>query len=342
MTKFNSEFLNVMQERGFLHQATDIAALDEAAAKGVITSYVGFDATADSFHIGNLMQIMVLRWLQKTGHKPIALMGGGTTRIGDPSGRDEVRKLRTDEEINANVSRLQQTFAQYIRFGAGKTDALLVNNAEWLDKLEYVPFLRDVGRHFSINRMLTFDSVKLRLEREQPLTFLEFNYMILQGYDFVELNRRYGCILQTGGADQWGNIVNGVDLGRRISKETLFGLTTNLITLPSGEKMGKSVGGAVWINADRMSAYDYYQYWRNVDDASVTRFLKLFTELPLGEIDRLGALEGSEINEAKKILAMEATALCHGRAAAYQPPTRHAALLKSTRWRRGCRQSRSP
>jgi tyrosyl-tRNA synthetase len=316
MTHFKSDFLTVLHQRGFLHQATDLEALDALAAKEMITSYVGFDATADSFHIGNLMQIMLLRWLQKTGHKPIALMGGGTTKIGDPTGKDEVRKLRTDEEINANVARLQQTFAQYIAFGTHKTGAILVNNAEWLDELKYVPFLRDVGRHFSINRMLTFDSVKTRLEREQPLTFLEFNYMILQGYDFVELNRRYGCVLQTGGADQWGNIVNGVDLGRRIAKEALFGLTTTLITLPSGEKMGKSVGGAVWVNADRMSAYDYYQYWRNVDDANVGRFLKLFTELPLDEIARLEALGGTEINEAKKVLALEATSLCHGRAAA--------------------------
>jgi tyrosyl-tRNA synthetase len=313
-----SEFLRVIHERGFFHQATDLEALDAQAAKGTITGYIGFDATANSFHIGNLIQIMLLRWLQKTGHRPLPLVGGGTTKIGDPSGKDEVRKLLTNEDIQQNVDKLQQTFAKFIKFGTGPTDAFMTNNADWLDKLEYIPFLRDVGRHFTINRMLTFDSVRLRLDREQPLTFLEFNYMILQAYDFAELYKHHGCVLQMGGADQWGNIVSGVDLGRRIAQAELFGLTTPLLLNSEGKKMGKSVSGAVWLNEDRLSPYDYYQYWRNVEDTNIGQLLKWFTELPLDEIARLAALQGQEINEAKKVLALEATALCHGREAAEQ------------------------
>jgi tyrosyl-tRNA synthetase len=309
-----SDFLRVLQERGFLHQATDLAALDEKALTGSITAYIGFDATGDSLHIGSLLPIMMLRWLQKTGHRPIALMGGGTTKVGDPSGKDESRKLLTDDDIAANIASIQTCFARFLDFGDGK--AVLSNNAEWLDGLAYIPFLRDVGRHFSINRMLTFDSVRLRLEREQPLSFLEFNYMILQAYDFVELNKRYGCALQMGGSDQWGNIVSGVDLGRRISGAELFGLTCPLITTASGAKMGKTAAGAVWLNPDRLSPYDYYQFWRNTEDGDVGRFLKLFTDLPLAEIAQLEALQGAEINEAKKVLALEATTLCHGRAEA--------------------------
>jgi tyrosyl-tRNA synthetase len=306
-----SDFLHVLQERGFLHQATDLDALDEKAASGAITAYIGFDATADSLHIGSLLPIMMLRWLQKTGHRPIALMGGGTTKVGDPSGKDESRKLLTETDIAGNISSIQKCFARFLEFGDNK--AVLANNADWLDGLTYIPFLRDVGRHFSINRMLTFDSVRLRLEREQPLSFLEFNYMILQAYDFVELNKRYGCTLQMGGSDQWGNIVSGVDLGRRISGAELFGLTCPLITTPSGAKMGKTATGAVWLNPDRLSPYDYYQFWRNTEDSDVGRFLKLFTDLPLAEIARLETLQGAEINEAKKVLALEVTALCHGR-----------------------------
>ena len=278
----------------------------------MITGYIGFDATADSLHIGSLVQIMLLRRLQQTGHKPIALMGGGTTKIGDPSGRDETRVLLDNATINARIAMIQETFDHFLKFGTGKTDALVANNAEWLDKLEYIPFLRDVGRHFTINRMLTMDSVKLRLDREQPLSFLEFNYMILQGYDFVELFRRYGCTLQLGGSDQWGNIVQGVDLGRRLAKCDLYGFTTTLITTSSGSKMGKSVAGAVWLNADRLSPYDYYQFWRNTEDADVGRFMKLFTDMPLDEIARYEVLQGAEINDGKKKLALEATSLLHG------------------------------
>ena len=306
-----SDFLRILQERGFLHQATDLAALDEKAAQGVVTAYIGFDATGDSLHIGSMVPIMMMRWLQKTGHRPIALMGGGTTKVGDPSGKDESRKLLTDADIAGNIASIQKCFARFMDFGADK--AVMANNAEWLDSLAYIPFLRDVGKHFSINRMLTFDSVKLRLEREQPLSFLEFNYMILQAYDFVELNKLYGCTLQMGGSDQWGNIVSGVDLGRRISGAELFGLTCPLMTTSSGAKMGKTASGAVWLNPDRLSPYDYYQFWRNTEDGDVGRFLKLFTDLPLEEIARLEALQGAEINEAKKVLALEATALCHGR-----------------------------
>ena len=310
MATFKSELVNTLSQRGYLHQCTDLDGLDAKAASSVITGYIGFDATADSLHIGSLVQIMLLRRLQQTGHKPIALMGGGTTKIGDPSGRDETRVLLDNATINARIAMIQETFDHFLKFGTGKTDALVANNAEWLDKLEYIPFLRDVGRHFTINRMLTMDSVKLRLDREQPLSFLEFNYMILQGYDFVELFRRYGCTLQLGGSDQWGNIVQGVDLGRRLAKCDLYGFTTTLITTSSGSKMGKSVAGAVWLNADRLSPYD--QFWRNTEDADVGRFMKLFTDMPLDEIARYEVLQGAEINDGKKKLALEATSLLHG------------------------------
>jgi len=313
-----SDFLRVMIERGFLHQCTDLVELDARLCKGVVTAYNGFDATADSLHIGHLVPIMMLRWLQKTGHRPISLMGGGTTKVGDPSGKDESRKLLSDADIAANIASIKKTFDRYLTYGTGPTDAVMVNNADWLDELKYIPLLRDVGRHFTINRMLTFDSVRLRLEREQPLTFLEFNYMILQSYDFVELARRYGCVLQTGGSDQWGNIVSGVDLGRRIAEVDLFGLTCPLITTASGAKMGKTAAGAVWLNPDRLSPYDYYQFWRNTEDADVGRFLKLFTDLEMAEIGKLEALQGAEINEAKKVLALAATTLCHGASAAEQ------------------------
>jgi len=311
-----SPFLVAARERGYLHQCTDEGALDKRLSSGVVTAYIGYDCTADSLHIGSLLGIMLLRLYQKSGHKPIVLMGGGTTRIGDPSGKDEARQLLGDEAIAHNMAGIRTVFAKFLTFGDGPTDAIMVNNADWLDELKYIPLLRDIGRHFSVNRMLTQDSVKLRLEREQPLSFLEFNYPILQAYDFVELGRRYDCALQIGGSDQWGNIVAGVDLGRRIAGKTLFGLTTPLMTTSSGAKMGKSVGGAVWLNAENLSPYEYWQYWRNTEDADVGRFLKLFTELPLGEIARLEGLRDSEINEAKKILATEATALCHGREAA--------------------------
>ena len=316
MTQFRSELLQTLTARGYLHQCTDLAGLDEKAAKGVVTAYVGYDATADSLHIGNLVSIMMLRRLQQAGHRPIALMGGGTTKIGDPSGKDEMRSLVDSTTIAERIGVIQKTFDKFLAFDGSPTGAILVNNADWLDKLEYIPFLRDVGRHFTINRMLTMDSVKLRLDREQPLSFLEFNYMILQGYDFVELNRRHGCTMQMGGSDQWGNIVQGVELGRRILNADLFGLTCPLITTASGAKMGKSVTGAVWLGAHRLSPYDYYQFWRNTEDADVGRFAKLFTDLPLDEIARLEKLQGSEINDAKKILALEATALLHGRDAA--------------------------
>jgi len=318
MSNHKSEFLQTLVERGFLHQCTDLETLDARAATGVITAYVGYDATADSLHIGNLVSIMMLHWLQQTGHRPIVLMGGGTTKIGDPSGKDETRQLLTDEKINANIASIRETFASFLTFGDGASDAMMVNNADWLDDLAYIPLLRDIGRHFTINRMLTFDSVKLRLEREQPLTFLEFNYMILQAYDFMELAKRHGCVLQMGGSDQWGNIVNGIELGRRAAEQELFGLTTPLITTASGAKMGKTAAGAVWLCPERYAPYDYWQFWRNTEDADVGRFLKLFTTLPLEEISRLEALAGSEINEAKKILATAATALLHGEAAAQE------------------------
>ena len=316
MTKYKSEFLTVLSERGFVHQISDAEGLDAAAAKGPISGYIGFDATASSLHAGSLVQIMMLRWMQKTGHRPITLMGGGTTKIGDPSFKDESRKLLTVEQIAANLTGIKQVFSKFLTFGAGPNDALMVNNADWLDHLNYIDFLRDYGVHFTINRMLSFDSVKLRLDREQPLTFLEFNYMILQAYDFLELSRRNSCILQMGGSDQWGNIVNGMELGRRVDGTQLYALTSPLLTTSSGAKMGKTAAGAVWLNADLLSPYDYWQYWRNAEDADVGRFLKLYTELPLTEIARLAALGGSEINEAKKVLANEATALLHGRSAA--------------------------
>ncbi|MCO5129205.1 MAG: tyrosine--tRNA ligase [Xanthobacteraceae bacterium] len=313
MTAFKSDFLRLLQERGFIHQISDPESLDALAAKGEVVAYVGYDCTAPSLHIGHLLSIMILHWLQQSGNKPIALMGGGTTRVGDPSGRDETRKLLTYDQIDANKESIKGVFAKFITFGDGKTDALMVDNAEWLARLNYIEMLRDVGRHFSINRMLTMDSVRMRLEREQELSFIEFNYMILQSYDYVELARRYGCNLQMGGSDQWGNIVNGIDLGRRMGTHQLHALTCPLLTTASGAKMGKTAAGAVWLNADMLSAYDYWQYWRNTEDADVERFLKLFTTLPLAEIARLAALRGQEINEAKKVLATEATALIHGR-----------------------------
>jgi len=316
MSTYRSDFIRTVVDRGFLHQCTDLEALDARAAEGVVTAYIGFDCTAPSLHAGSLVSIMLLRHFQQTGHKPIVLMGGGTTKVGDPSGRDETRKLLTDDDIAANMAGIKSVFAKYLTFGDGPTDAIMVNNADWLDTLEYIPFLRDFGRHFSVNRMLTFDSVKLRLEREQPLTFLEFNYMILQAYDFVELARRHSCDLQMGGSDQWGNIVNGVELGRRVDNRTLFGLTTPLLASASGAKMGKTASGAVWLNADMLAPYDYWQYWRNTEDADVGRFLRLFTELPADEIARLEALQNAEINNAKIVLADEATRLCHGADAA--------------------------
>jgi tyrosyl-tRNA synthetase len=314
--RYVSDFVRVMVERGYLHQATDLEGLDERLNQGTVAGYIGFDCTAKSLHVGSLVQIMMLRWLQKTGHKPIVLLGGGTTRIGDPTGRDEARKMLDDAAIAENMAGIRQVFDKFVQFGDGATDAVMVNNADWLDGLGYISFLRDYGRHFSVNRMLTFESVKLRLEREQPMSFLEFNYMILQAYDFLELSRRQNCLLQMGGSDQWGNIINGVELGRRVDERGLFGLTSPLITLASGQKMGKTAGGAVWLNAEMLSAYDYWQFWRNTADADVGRFLKLFTELPLDEIARLEALGGAEINEAKKILAHEATKMAHGEEAA--------------------------
>jgi tyrosyl-tRNA synthetase len=311
-----SEFLTVLTERGYIHQCSDPEGLDARAKAGGLTAYVGYDCTAPSLHVGHLLSIMMLHWLQQTGGKPIALMGGGTTRVGDPSGRDESRRLLTLDQIEGNKDSIRGTFSRFIRFGEGGGDALMVDNAEWLTKLNYVEFLRDVGRHFSVNRMLSFDSVRMRLERDQELSFLEFNYMILQAYDFVELHRRHDCVLQMGGSDQWGNIVNGIDLGRRLGTAQLYALTCPLITTASGAKMGKTAAGAVWLNADLLSPYDYWQFWRNTEDADVGRFLKLFTVLPLAEIGRLEALQGAEINEAKKVLATEATALLHGREAA--------------------------
>ncbi|MGE3622933.1 MAG: tyrosine--tRNA ligase [Bdellovibrionales bacterium] len=316
MTRLKSDFLNVLSERGHIHQCTDLAALDDKASKGIVTAYIGFDATADSLHVGSLAVIMLLRRLQMTGHKPIVLMGGGTTKVGDPSGKDETRQLMSDERIKANIDSIKTIFGNFLKFGDGPADAVMVNNADWLDRLEYIPFLREIGAHFTINRMLSFDSVKLRLEREQPLTFLEFNYMILQAYDFVELSKRHDCTLQMGGSDQWGNIVNGVELGRRVRGAELFGLTTPLMTTSSGAKMGKTAAGAVWLKPERLSAYDYWQFWRNTEDDDVGRFLKLFTDMPLDEIAKLEKLQGSEINEAKKILAYQATKLAHGEDAA--------------------------
>jgi tyrosyl-tRNA synthetase len=316
MPGFRSDLLRLLDARGYIHQVTDAEGLDALALGQVVPGYIGFDATAPSLHVGNLVQIMMLRRLQQAGHKPIVLMGGGTTKIGDPSGKDESRKLLTPERIHANIASIRRTFEHFLVFGDGPTDAIMPDNAEWLDALDYIPFLRDVGMHFTINRMLTFDSVRLRLEREQPLTFLEFNYMILQAYDFLELSRRDACRLQLGGSDQWGNIVNGIELGRRIDGTELYGLTTPLITTADGGKMGKTAAGAVWLNPDQLGSYDYWQFWRNTQDADVGRFLRLFTDLDLGEIERLEKLEGAEINEAKKVLADLATALAHGGPAA--------------------------
>ncbi|MEL7253879.1 MAG: tyrosine--tRNA ligase [Pseudomonadota bacterium] len=311
-----SDFMAVMIERGFLADCTDYQGLDDALSAGVVPAYIGYDATAQSLHVGHLLNIMMLRWLQKTGHKPITLMGGGTTKVGDPSFRSDERPLLGPEQIDANIAGMQQVFARYLDYGDGATDAIMLNNAEWLDGLNYLDFLRDIGRHFSVNRMLAFESVKSRLDREQSLSFLEFNYMILQAYDFMELNRRYGCLLQMGGSDQWGNIVNGIDLTRRVSDQEIYGLTSPLLTTSDGRKMGKSAGGAVWLNAEMLSPYEFWQFWRNTTDADTGRFLKLYTELPVEECDRLGALAGSEINAAKIILANEVTTLLHGAEAA--------------------------
>jgi tyrosyl-tRNA synthetase len=317
MSDLSSDFMRTMTSRGFLHQCTDQIGLDQkAAGKQPIAAYIGFDCTADSLHVGSLVQIMMLRWLQKTGHKPIVLMGGGTTKIGDPSGKDEARQLITEDIIKGNMAGIKRVFEKFLTFGDGPTDAVMVDNAEWLDQLKYIPLLREVGRHFSVNRMLTMDSVRLRLDREQPLSFLEFNYMVLQAYDFAELARRHGCTLQMGGSDQWGNIVMGVDLARRMDGNEVFGMTTPLITTANGAKMGKTASGAIWLNEERLSAYDYWQFWRNTADGDVGRFLRLFTDLPLKEIEDLESLEGVELNEAKKRLATEATAMAHGRDAA--------------------------
>jgi tyrosyl-tRNA synthetase len=316
MTNYQSDLLRLLNDRGYIHQLTDADGLDAAASKTIIPGYIGFDATAPSLHVGSLVQIMMLRRMQQAGHKPIVVMGGGTTKVGDPSGKDESRKMLSEEDIDENIASIRRIFDNFLTFGDGPTDAVMINNADWLDALQYVDFLRDIGPHFTINRMLTFDSVKLRLDREQPLTFLEFNYMILQAYDFLELSRRNECRLQLGGSDQWGNIVNGIELTRRIDGKQLFGLTTPLITTADGGKMGKTASGAVWLNADQLAPYDYWQFWRNTQDADVGRFLKLFTDIDLDEIARLEALQGSEINEAKKILADAATAMAHGQDAA--------------------------
>jgi tyrosyl-tRNA synthetase len=316
MDQFKSDFLRSLSERGYIHQITDGAALDAHASTQVISAYIGFDATADSLHIGSLVQIMMLRRLQQAGHRPIVLMGGGTTKIGDPSGRDETRQLLSEAQIKANIAALRATFTRFLKFDDGPCGAIMVDNDDWLGDLPYIEFLREIGRHFTINRMLTMDSVKLRLEREQPLTFLEFNYMVMQSYDFVELFKRHGCTLQMGGSDQWGNIVQGVELGRRMSEAQLFGLTSPLITTSSGAKMGKTVSGAVWLSAKRLPPYDYWQFWRNTEDGDVGRFLRMFTDLPLAEIARLEQLKNADINAAKELLATEATRLCHGDEAA--------------------------
>jgi tyrosyl-tRNA synthetase len=325
--KFKSDFLNVLDQRGFIHQISDPEGLDALAANGPITGYVGYDATATSIHIGNLITVTMLYWLQETGHKAISLMGGGTSMVGDPSFRDDQRGLLTPEKIDTNIESIKRVYSRILNYG-GSNPAIMVNNAEWLMKLNYVEFLRDVGRFFSVNRMLSFDSVKLRLDREQSLSFLEFNYMIMQGYDFVELNRRYGCVLQMGGSDQWGNIINGVDLSHRMEGPQLYALTTPLLTKASGEKMGKSASGAVWLNGDLFSPYDFWQYFRNVEDADVGKWLKIFTRLPLAEIARLEALQGNELNEAKKVLATEVTAIVHGREAAEQSAATAAATFE--------------
>ncbi|MGQ0589343.1 MAG: tyrosine--tRNA ligase [Sphingosinicella sp.] len=316
MSQYRSELLRLLEARAYIHQVTDAAGLDALARAQVIPGYIGFDATAPSLHVGSLVQIMMLRRLQQAGHKPIVLMGGGTTKIGDPSGKDESRRLLSHEDINANIASIRRVFERFLSFGDGPTDAIMADNADWLDALDYIPFLRDIGPHFTINRMLTFDSVKLRLEREQPLTFLEFNYMILQAYDFLELSRRAACRLQLGGSDQWGNIVNGMELARRVDGTQVYGLTTPLITTADGGKMGKTERGAVWLNAEQLAPYDYWQFWRNTQDADVGKFLKLFTDLPLDEIARLEALQGAEINDAKRKLANAATAMLHGEVSA--------------------------
>jgi tyrosyl-tRNA synthetase len=316
MSAYKSDFLQILADRGFIHQVSEPDVLDARAASSCVTAYIGFDCTARSLHVGSLLQIMMLYWLQQTGHRPIALMGGGTTRVGDPSGKDESRRILTDEDIGRNLVGIRAVFDKFLKFEGAGGNAIMANNADWLNGLNYIDFLRDVGRHFSVNRMLSFDSVKLRLDRQHELSFLEFNYMILQAYDFVELHKRTGCILQMGGSDQWGNIVNGIDLGRRMLNAQLFALTTPLLTTSSGAKMGKTAAGAVWLDASLVSPYDYWQYWRNTEDGDVTRFLKLFTVLPLDEIAKLAALKGQDINEAKKVLATEATALVHGRAEA--------------------------
>lgn len=318
MSEYTSELLRLLSSRGYIHQVTDAGALDALAAKTVVPGYIGFDPTAPSLHVGSLVQIMLLRRLQQAGHKPIVLMGGGTGKVGDPSFKDDARKLLTLDTIASNIASIKTVFERFLTFGDGPTDAVMLDNAEWLDALEYIPFLRDIGQHFSVNRMLSFDSVKLRLDREQSLSFLEFNYMILQAYDFLELSRRAGCRLQMGGSDQWGNIVNGIELSRRVDGTEVFGVTTPLITTADGGKMGKTMSGAVWLNEDQLPAFDYWQFWRNTDDRDVGRFLRLFTDLPLDEVARLEALEGAEINEAKKVLATEATAMCRGREAAEQ------------------------
>jgi tyrosyl-tRNA synthetase len=316
MTEYKSEFLSSLAARGFIAQCTDETGLDAAANEGMITGYIGYDCTAPSLHVGNLISILMLRRLQLAGHRPIVVIGGGTTKVGDPSGKDDSRQLLSQDQINANKQTIKATFERFLSFGDGPNDAILVDNDDWLSGLNYIEFLRDYGRHFSINRMLGFESVKLRLDREQPLSFLEFNYMILQAYDFLELNRRYGCSLQMGGSDQWGNIVNGIELTRRCDQKSVFGLTTNLLTTSSGAKMGKTAQGAVWLNDNMLSVYDYWQFWRNTEDADIGRFLRLFTELPMDEIARLEALDGAELNDAKKILATQATAMCHGLEAA--------------------------
>jgi tyrosyl-tRNA synthetase len=316
---YKSDFMNVMEERGFIYQGSDLEGLDTRLCEGIQSAYVGFDATAKSLHVGNLINIMMLKWFQETGHKPITLMGGGTSKVGDPSFKAEERKLLSSEDIEENMEHIRRTcFRQFLKYGDGQTDALMVNNDDWLSELNYLEFIRDYGRYFTINRMIGFESVKQRLDRENPLTFLEFNYMIMQGYDFVELRRRYGTILQMGGSDQWGNIINGVELGRKASQYELFAFTTSLLTTPDGKKMGKTENGAVWLNADMLSPYDYYQFWRNVDDSMVETMLKKYTMLPMDEVAKLSALQGQEINEAKKVLAFEATQLCHGEEAATQ------------------------
>jgi tyrosyl-tRNA synthetase len=329
MAKYKSDFLNVLHQRGFIHQISDPEGLDALAAKERITGYIGYDATATSIHVGNLITVTMLYWLQETGHRPISLMGGGTSMVGDPSFRDDQRQLLTPEKISANIEGIKKVYSRILRYGNGPTDAIMVNNADWLLELKYVEFLRDVGRFFSVNRMLSFDSVRLRLEREQSLSFLEFNYMVMQGYDFVELNRRYGCVLQMGGSDQWGNIVNGLDLSQRMGGPQLYAVTTPLLTKASGEKMGKSASGAVWLNEDLFSPYDFWQYFRNAEDADVEKWLKIFTRLPLDEIARLAALRGAELNEAKKILATEVTAIVHGRVAAEQAAKTAAATFEA-------------